>query len=107
MRRLAAHCDVMISNYGTGVLERLGLGSEEMHKINPDLIVAMISAFGQTGPLRTYMGYGPLIAPLAGVTAQTGFEDGTPQDVGMPYGDPNGGTYAAIGLTAAPRVRHG
>jgi benzylsuccinate CoA-transferase BbsF subunit len=109
VRRLAAHCDVMISNYGTGVLERLGLGPEEMHQVNPDLIIAMISAFGQTGPLRQYMGYGPLIAPLAGVAAQTGFEDGIPQDVGMPYGDPNGGTYTAIGLTAAllARQRHG
>lgn len=109
VRGLAAHCDVMISNYGTGVLERLGLGPEEMHKANPDLIMAMISAFGQTGPLRQYMGYGPLIAPLAGVAAQTGFYDGIPQDVGMPYGDPNGGVYTALALTAAllARQRHG
>lgn len=109
VRQLAARCDVMISNYGTGVLERLGLGPEAMHQVNPDLIVAMISAFGQTGPLRQYMGYGPLIAPLAGVAAQTGFDDGVPQDVGMPYGDPNGGTYTAIALTAAllARQHHG
>lgn len=109
VRRLAARCDAMISNYGTGVLERLGLGPEEMHKHNPDLIMAMISAFGQTGPLRMYMGYGPLIAPLAGVADQTGYEDGVPQDVGMPYGDPNGGVYTAIALTAAllARKRHG
>jgi crotonobetainyl-CoA:carnitine CoA-transferase CaiB-like acyl-CoA transferase len=109
VRQLATHCDVMISNYGTGVLERLGLGPEAMHQVNPDLIVAMISAFGQTGPLRQYMGYGPLIAPLAGVAAQTGFDDGVPQDVGMPYGDPNGGTYTAIALTAAllARQHHG
>jgi crotonobetainyl-CoA:carnitine CoA-transferase CaiB-like acyl-CoA transferase len=99
----------MISNYGTGVLERLGLGPEAMHQVNPDLIVAMISAFGQTGPLRQYMGYGPLIAPLAGVAAQTGFDDGVPQDIGMPYGDPNGGTYTAVALTAAllARQHHG
>jgi crotonobetainyl-CoA:carnitine CoA-transferase CaiB-like acyl-CoA transferase len=61
----------------------------------------MISAFGQTGPLRRYMGYGPLISPLAGVADQTGYDDGVPQDVGMPYGDPNGGVYTAIALTAA------
>lgn len=67
VHRLAARCDAMISNYGTGGLERLGLGPDDMHKTNPDLIMAMISAFGQTGPLRRYMGYGPLIAPLAGV----------------------------------------
>jgi crotonobetainyl-CoA:carnitine CoA-transferase CaiB-like acyl-CoA transferase len=99
----------MISNYGTGVLERLGLGPQDMHQTNPDLIMAMISAFGQTGPLRQYMGYGPLIDPLAGVADQTGYEDGVPQDVGMPYGDPNGGVYTAIALTAVlvARKQHG
>ena len=101
VHRLAARCDAMISNYGTGVLERLGLGPEDMHQTNPDLIMAMISAFGQTGPLRRYMGYGPLISPLAGVADQTGYDDGVPQDVGMPYGDPNGGAYTAIALAAA------
>jgi crotonobetainyl-CoA:carnitine CoA-transferase CaiB-like acyl-CoA transferase len=106
VRRLAAHCDVMISNYGTGVLERLGLGPEDMHQVNPHLIMAMISAFGQTGPLRQYMGYGPLIAPLAGVAAQTGYDDGIPQDIGMPYGDPNGGVYTALALIAALLAHH-
>jgi crotonobetainyl-CoA:carnitine CoA-transferase CaiB-like acyl-CoA transferase len=109
VKRLAAQCDVMISNFGTGVLERLGLGSEEMQRVNPDLIIAMISAFGQTGPLRHYMGYGPLISPLAGLAAVTGYDDGEPQDVGMPYGDPNGGVYTAFAIAAAlwARGRHG
>ena len=72
VKQLAGRCDVMISNFGTGVLEKLGLGAEAMHGVNPDLIIAMISAFGQTGPLRHYMGYGPLISPLAGLSAATG-----------------------------------
>jgi crotonobetainyl-CoA:carnitine CoA-transferase CaiB-like acyl-CoA transferase len=109
VKQLAAQCDVMISNFGTGVLERLELGPEAMHRINPDLIIAMISAFGQTGPLRTYMGYGPLIAPLAGLAAVTGYEDGAPQDMGMPYGDPNGGVYTAFAIAASlwARRQHG
>jgi crotonobetainyl-CoA:carnitine CoA-transferase CaiB-like acyl-CoA transferase len=109
VKQLATHCDVMISNFGTGVLERLGLGVEAMHSVNPDLIIAMISAFGQTGPLRHYMGYGPLISPLAGLTAMTGYDDGVPQDIGMPYGDPNGGVYTAFAIAAAlwARQRHG
>ena len=100
---------MMISNFGTGVLEKLGLGAEAMHSVNPDLIIAMISAFGQTGPLRHYMGYGPLISPLAGLSAVTGYEDGVPQDIGMPYGDPNGGVYTAFAIAAAlcARQRHG
>jgi crotonobetainyl-CoA:carnitine CoA-transferase CaiB-like acyl-CoA transferase len=109
VKQLATHCDVMISNFGTGVLERLELGAEEMHRINPNLIIAMISAFGQTGPLRHYMGYGPLIAPLAGVAAVTGYDDGVPEDIGMPYGDPNGGVYTAVAIAAAlwARQQHG
>jgi crotonobetainyl-CoA:carnitine CoA-transferase CaiB-like acyl-CoA transferase len=109
IKQLAGRCDVMISNFGTGVLEKLGLGAEAMHSVNPDLIIAMISAFGQTGPLRHYMGYGPLISPLAGLTAVTGYEDGVPQDIGMPYGDPNGGVYTAFAIAAAlwARQRHG
>lgn len=109
VKQLAAHCDVMISNFGTGVLERLGFGTAEMHRVNPDLIIAMISAFGQTGPLRSYMGYGPLISPLAGLAAVTGYDDGVPQDIGMPYGDPNGGVYTAFAIAAAlwARQQHG
>lgn len=108
VKRLAVQCDVMISNFGTGVLEKLGLGAEEMHRVNPDLIIAMISAFGQTGPLRQYMGYGPLVSPLAGVAAVTGYDDGVPQDIGMPYGDPNGGVYTAFAITSSlwARQRH-
>jgi crotonobetainyl-CoA:carnitine CoA-transferase CaiB-like acyl-CoA transferase len=70
--------------------------------VNPALIMAMISAFGQTGPQRNYSGYGPLVSPLAGVAAETGYaEDGAPRDVGIAYGDPNGGVYTAIAIAAA------
>ncbi len=102
VKELARHCDVMVSNFGTGVLEKLGLGADEMQRVNPRLICAMISAFGQTGPCRHYMGYGPLIAPLAGISAQTGYaEDGQPRDVGIAYGDPNGGVYTAVAILAS------
>jgi crotonobetainyl-CoA:carnitine CoA-transferase CaiB-like acyl-CoA transferase len=102
VRQLAAKSDVLISNFGTGVAERLGVGAEAMLKLNPALTIAMISAFGQTGPYRNYTGYGPLISPLAGLSVQTAYrEDGEPRDVGMPYGDPNGGIHAAVAIAAA------
>jgi crotonobetainyl-CoA:carnitine CoA-transferase CaiB-like acyl-CoA transferase len=91
-------------------MDRLGLGAEEVLKLNPRLTVATISAFGQTGPHRSYMGYGPLVHAVGGLSAQTGFaEDGIPRDIGMAYGDPNGGVFAAIALAAAlwARQRHG
>ena len=100
--RLAGECDVFVANFGTGVLERMGLGPDDLLAVNPDLTVALISAFGQDGPWRLYTGYGPLISPLAGLSAVTGYaEDGRPRDVNMAYGDPNGGVHAAIAVAAS------
>ena len=102
VRRLAGRCDVFVANFGTGVLERMGLGPDDLLAVNPDLTVALISAFGQDGPWRLYTGYGPLISPLAGLSAVTGYaEDGRPRDVNMAYGDPNGGVHAAIAVVAS------
>ena len=100
-KRLAATCDVVVQNFATGVMERLGLGYEELRKVKPDLIMASISGYGQTGPQRQYMGYGPAMGPLAGLASLTGYVDGPPQEVGMAYGDPNGGINAAIAVCAA------
>ena len=97
---LAARSDVVISNFGHGVLEKLGLSPEALQAENPALTVVMISACGQTGPARAYLGYGPLISPLAGLSAQTGYGDGEPRDVGIAYGDPNAAVYAAVAITA-------
>lgn len=102
VRSLAGECDVFIANFGTGVLERMGLGPDDLLAVNPNLTVALISAFGQDGPWRLYTGYGPLISPLAGLSAVTGYaEDGRPRDVNMAYGDPNGGVHAAIAVAAS------
>ena len=102
VRRLAGECDVFVANFGTGVLERMGLGPDDLLAVNPNLTVALISAFGQDGPWRLYTGYGPLISPLAGLSAVTGYaEDGRPRDVNMAYGDPNGGVHAAIAIAAS------
>ena len=106
VRRLAGECDVFVANFGTGVLERMGLGPDDLLAVNPNLTVALISAFGQDGPWRLYTGYGPLISPLAGLSAVTGYaEDGRPRDVNMAYGDPNGGVHAAIAVAASLMAR--
>ena len=106
VRRLAARCEIFVANFGTGVLERMGLGPDELLAINPQMTVALISAFGQDGPWRLYTGYGPLISPLSGLSATTGYaEDGRPRDVNLAYGDPNGGVHAAIAITASLLAR--
>ena len=102
VRRLAGECDVFVANFGTGVLERMGLGPDDLLAVNPNLTVALVSAFGQDGPWRLYTGYGPLVSPLAGLSAVTGYaEDGRPRDVNVAYGDPNGGVHAAIAIAAS------
>lgn len=101
VKRLSATCDVVIQNFATGVMERLGLGYEELKKAKPDIIMASISGYGQTGPHRLYMGYGPAMGPLTGLSSLTGYVDGPPQEVGMAYGDPNGGINAASAICTA------
>ncbi len=106
VKRLAARSDVVMSNFATGVMERLGLGAEELQRQRPELIVAAISAFGQTGLYRDYTGYGPLMPPIGGMCAGTGYaEDGLPQNLRIAYADPNAGVYAAIAILAALRAR--
>jgi len=100
-KRLAATCDIVIQNFATDVMERLGLGYEDLKKVKPDIIMASISGYGQTGPQRLYMGYGPAMGPLSGLSSLTGYIDGPPQEVGMAYGDPNGGINAAVAVCAA------
>ena len=100
-RKLLAQCDVVVDNFATGVMEHLGLGYEELKKIKPDIIMASISGYGHTGPQQKYMGYGPAIAPMTGLSSLTGYLGGDPQEVGISYGDPNGGINAASAICAA------
>lgn len=97
--------DIVVENFATGVMDRLGLGYEELAKRNPALIMASISGYGHSGPQKNYMGYGPAIVPLTGLSSLTGYPGRGPQEVGISYGDPNGGLNAAVAITAAVAVR--
>ena len=105
IKALIEKSDVVVENFATGVMERLSIGYEELTKQNPDLIMASISGYGHTGPQRKYMGYGPAIVPLTGLSSLTGYPDSGPQEVGISYGDPNGGLNAAVAITAALAAR--
>ena len=105
VKELIKNSDVVVDNFATGVMERLGLGYDELVKIKPDIIMASISGYGHSGPLQNYMGYGPAIAPLTGLSAMTGYAGGPPQEVGISYGDPNSGIHAAVAVTAALAAR--
>ncbi|HUJ76190.1 MAG TPA: CoA transferase [bacterium] len=104
--RLAARCDAVVSNFATGVLDRLGLSVQTLQGVKPELIVASISAFGQSGPYAHYAGYGPLIPPIAGLCAATGYEeDGQPRNGRVAYADPNAGIYTAFAILAGLHAR--
>ena len=93
--------DVVMQNFATGVMERLGLGFDVLRGINTRIILASISGYGQTGPYRDYMGYGPATSPLTGVSAATGYPGGGPEEVGVSMPDPNAGITAAFAVVSA------
>jgi crotonobetainyl-CoA:carnitine CoA-transferase CaiB-like acyl-CoA transferase len=76
--RLAADADVLIENFRPGTLERWGLGPDELHRANPRLVIARVTAFGQTGPYANRPGFGSLAEAMSGFAALTGQPDGPP-----------------------------
>ncbi len=102
---LILQCDVVVENFATGVMDALGLSYEELKKLKPDLIMVSISGYGHTGPLKDYMGYGPAIPPVTGLSALTGYPGGPPQELGVSIGDPNAGITAVAATCAALAAR--
>ncbi len=105
VRRMVAKADVVIDNFGVGTLDKLGFGIEWLRSINPDVIVASISGYGQTGPNASYMAYGPAGGSLAGLYAATGYAGGPPVETGVAIGDPGSGLGAAWSVVAALAAR--
>ena len=101
VKRFVALSDVVMQNFATGVMERLGLGYDVLRGVNPRIILASISGYGQSGPHRNYMGYGPATSPLTGVSSVTGYLGGGPEEVGVSMPDPNAGITAAYAVVSA------
>jgi len=105
LKDFIATCDVVVENFATGVMERLGLGYEVLAERNPRIVLVSISGYGATGPYRDYMGYGPAMPPLTGLSAATGFVGGRPSEVGVSMPDPTAGITAAFEVCAALEKR--
>ena len=101
VKSLVAESDVLVQNFATGVMERLGLSYDVLAAINPRLIMASVSGYGQVGPWKEYIGYGPAMPPLTGLSAATGYVDGAAQEIGLSMPDPTAGITAAWEIVAA------
>ena len=101
LKRLVATADVLVENYRPGAFEALGLGYEDLRKINPKLIYASFSAFGQDGPMRQRTAYDHVIQSTSGIMAMTGTPEVNPIKIGAPAIDYATGTMGAYALSAA------
>ena len=100
-RSLVATADVLIENFRPGTLERWGIGWEELHALNPQLIMVRISGYGQTGPYRDRAGYGAIAEAVSGFRHLSGEPGRPPVRVGISIGDSLAGTQGFIGALLA------
>ena len=103
--RLVDRADVLIENFRTGVLDRLGLGIDELQARNPRLVVLSITGFGHDGPEGGRSGYDQIAQGEAGLMSLTGSGPDDPQRVGTPIADLLAGMYGAYGVLAALHER--
>jgi len=105
VRRLVPMCDVLIENFRPGVMESWGLGWEDLKKIRPSLIMARVTAFGQTGPLRQGPGFAAIASAFGGTWYVNGHADRPPARPTPVYPDYLTGLFTAFGVMAALRHR--
>lgn len=105
IRALAALSDVLVENYRTGTLDKLGLGYEHMQTVNPQLVYCSISGYGRTGPYAGRGGYDFIIQAEGGIMGITGPEEGPPFRVGVSIIDITTGMFASTSILAALRAR--
>ncbi|WP_446046760.1 CaiB/BaiF CoA transferase family protein [Streptomyces olivaceus] len=104
-RRLAAGADALVENFRPGTLERWGLGPEVLAEVNPRLVLARVTAFGQDGPYARRPGFGTLAEAMSGLAAMSGEPDGPPALPAFPLGDAVAGLHAALAVLIALRAR--
>ncbi len=98
--------DVIVENFRPGTMEKLGLGYEDLKKINPKLIYAASSGYGHTGPYSKRAAYDAVVQAMGGLMSITGAEGGEPTRVGTSVGDITAGLFTTIGILAALNSRH-
>ena len=110
LQRLATVSDVVLANFSPGVLERLSMDYASLRPVKPDIIVASMPAFGDTGPLRDMVAYAPIIQAMSGMMSLVGYapEEGEPLvgELQAAWSDTVAALCAALGVVAALRHRN-
>ena len=104
-RKLALDADIVIENYRPGVLEKWGVGYEDLKKINPATIMVRLSGYGQTGPMKDLPGFGAIGESMGGMRYVSGHPDRPPVRIGISIGDSVAALHGVIGAMMALRHR--
>src|SRR5215207_6559833 len=99
--RMAKDADILIENYRPGAMKRLGLGYDEVNRVNPRLVYTSISGFGQTGPWADRPGFDLMAQAMSGVMSVTGYPGGPPVKAGVPVADIGCALFAVYATLAA------
>ena len=102
---LLKKCDIIMENFGPGVLDRLGFTWEKIHNINPRIVMGSIKGFGSSGPYADFKAYENVAQAMGGAMSTTGIPEGPPFVTGAQIGDSGTGLHLAIGLLAALQQR--
>ncbi len=98
---LLKQCDIIMENFGPGVLDRFGFTWEKIREINPKIVMGSIKGFGSSGPYSDFKAYENVAQAMGGAMSTTGVPDGPPFVTGAQIGDSGTGLHLAIGLLAA------
>src|SRR6266404_634091 len=101
LRRLAGRADVWVENFRAGALDRVGLGYDDLARVNPQLIYCSISGFGHDGPYRERGGLDLVAQAMSGIMSFVGHPGDAPASTAVPIADLNAGTFGALGVVAA------
>jgi formyl-CoA transferase len=104
-RRLIGNADVLIENFRPGTLERWGLGWEELHELNPRLVMARVTGFGQSGPYASQPGYGAIGEAMGGIRYIVGDPGSPPSRTGISLGDALAALFSCVGTLSALHAR--
>ena len=100
-REMIVGADILVENFRPGTLEKWGLGPDELHKLNPRLVMVRVSGYGQTGPYSSRAGFGSIGEAVGGLRALSGEPGQPPVRVGISIGDMLAGTLGALGAMMA------